>query len=218
MIIALSGQKRSGKDSCADVLVRQHKFEKLSLANPIRELGEEIFGIPVSTFIDDHLKEKPFSSPLFLEEWNIDDIVVYVEDKWNMPVSAKSLQTMRTFAGTQLNHPRHVLQFVGTELLRNNIDKDIFLKLADQKINNSSKNIVITDCRFSNERQWFKNQGATLCLIKRPQMTFNDTHSSENDLGTEDEYSVVMTNDGSLSRFQLDIGEWINVKLKRGSY
>lgn len=217
MIIALSGQKRSGKDSCADVLVKEYNFQKLSLAQPIRELGVEIFGIPFATFMDDDLKEKPFNSPLFLEEWNIDDIVVYVEDKWNMPVSTESLQTMRTFAGTQLNHPRHILQFVGTELLRNNIDKDIFLKLADQKINNSSRNIVITDCRFSNEREWFKKQGATLCLIKRPELTFKDAHSSENDLGTEDEYSVIMTNDGSLNGFQLDIGEWINTKLQRNS-
>jgi hypothetical protein len=218
MIICLSGQKRTGKDSCADVLVAKYNFKKLSLADPIRELGQEIFDIPISVFNSDELKEKPFKEPIFLEEWNIDDIVTYVEDVWNMPVSTATLQTMRTFAETQLNHPRHVLQFVGTELLRNNIDDSIFLKLAARRMRMNDGHFVIADCRFSNERAFFKEIGATLCLIKRPTIHYIDTHMSENDLGTDDDYDVIMTNDGSLNSFKLDVSEWINTKLLRISF
>jgi hypothetical protein len=119
-----------------------------------------------------------------------------------MTVPLETLHKMREFAGTEFLHPRHILQFVGTELLRNNVDKDIFLKLADQQIGKTTRNVVITDCRFSNERKWFKKQGAVLCLVKRPELTFKDSHSSENDLGEEVDYDVIMTNDGTLNGLQ----------------
>lgn len=218
MIICLSGQKRAGKDLSADILVSKANFQKLSLAEPIRELCMEIFGIPFAAFTNDNLKEKPFVRPYILEEFNIDDIVVYVEDKWDMPVSDEILNNMRTFAGTEFLHPRHILQFVGTELLRNNIDTDIFLKLADRRIENMPGHVVITDCRFSNEREWFKKQGAVICLIKRPQLVSSDLHASENDLGTDDDYDVIMTNNGTLDGFKIDIEEWIATKLNRRSF
>lgn len=218
MIVCLSGQKRVGKDVTADILVSKANFNKISLAQPIRELCSEIFSIPLSTFTNDDLKEKRFSEQVTLFENNIDDIVMYVEDEWNMSVPLETLYKMREFAGTEFLHPRHILQFVGTELLRNNIDSDIFLKLADQRIANITGHVVITDCRFSNEREWFKKQDAVLCLVKRPKLASKDAHVSENDLGEEADYDVVMTNDGSLSRFKIDIEEWVAMKLNRRSY
>lgn len=218
MIICLSGSKRVGKDVTADVLVSKHNFQKISLADPIRELCREVFGITITTFTDDNLKEKPFVRPYILEEHNIDDIAMYVEDNWNMGISDGTLSDMRKLEGKELLHPRHILQFVGTELLRNNIDKNIFLKLADKKIDATTRNVVITDCRFSNEREWFKKQGAVLCLVKRPVVRYIDMHMSENDLGKEEDYDVIMTNDGTLSGFKVDVEEWIATKLARRSY
>jgi len=218
MIIALSGRARSGKDTCADILVSKHNFTKISLADPIRELCSKVFNIPVSTFLSDELKEKPFEEPVYLGYSRIIDIIEVIEDNWGFDIDKVSHLNMLKLAGEQLKHPRHILQVVGTEVIRNNVDKDIFLKLADKRIGNTSKNIVITDCRFSNERKWFKKQGATLCLVKRPTRHYIDMHMSENDLGAEADYDVVMTNDGTLSGFKIDVEEWIATKLARRSY
>lgn len=216
MIVCLSGIKRSGKDSCADVLVNNYNFEKFSLAQPIRELCSLVFQIPIETFTSDELKEKLFSHPILLNEAYLGHIIEIVENDWGFKVDEVAKSGMIKQLGAELIHPRRILQTVGTEVLRNNIDLDIFLKLADKKIKECEKNVVIADVRFANERTWFKKQGAILCLVKRPNMASGDVHASENDLGTEDEYSVVMVNDDSLSRFKIDVGSWINTKLNTG--
>lgn len=47
---------------------------------------------------------------------------------------------------------RKLLQFVGTELFRNNFDQDIWVKLLKKQIRESESNlIVVTDVRFPNE-------------------------------------------------------------------
>jgi len=219
MIVALSGVKRCGKDSCADVLVKDYNFQRISLADPIRELGEKVFDIPVSTFLSDDLREKPFETPMSLNCVHISNIIDEVQTNWGFDISSDIEMQMFMQAGFEFKHPRHILQMVGTELLRNNIDKDIFLKLADKRIEKIDKNIIITDCRFANEREWFKNKGAILCLIKRPSLTVSgDLHASENDLGEDKDYDIIMNNDGSLSRFQIDISNWAHVRLGRRSY
>jgi hypothetical protein len=218
MIIALSGAKRSGKDSASDVLCKDFNFERISLADPIRELCAKVFKIPISTFTSDDLKEKSFDVPLKLELYHIAEIIDIVSKVWEFDISIEARNSMYNNKNTLLKHPRHILQTVGTEIIRNNVDKDIFLKLADKRIEKIDKNVVITDCRFSNEREHFKAIGATLCLIKRPSKHHIDMHMSENDLGTEADYDVVMNNDDSLSRFQIDIGFWADARLKRRSY
>lgn len=218
MIIALSGKARSGKDSFADVLTSKYNFEKLALADPIRELASKVFGIPLSTFTSDQLKEMNFVYPIILDEGYLGHIIDIVENDWGFKVDEDAKAGMMKQLGAEFIHPRKILQTVGTEIIRNNLDKDIFLKLADKRIDKTTRNVVITDCRFSNEREWFKKQNATLCLIKRPQLTFTDGHSSENDLGADTEYDVIITNDECLNRFQIEVGEWMNARLQRMSY
>ena len=218
MIITLSGKARSGKDTCADILVNKYNFEKFSLAQPIRELASKVFDIPLDTFTSDELKEKNFTHPIILDEAYLGHIIDIVENDWGFNVDEVAKVGMMKQLGAEFIHPRRILQTVGTEVIRNNVDKDIFLKLADKRIGISNKNIVIVDVRFSNEREWFKKQGAVLCLIKRPELTSKDSHTSENDLGTDEDYGVIMTNDESLNRFRLDVATWISHKLKQVSY
>jgi len=50
MIIALSGLSGTGKDTAADILVRNHGFVKVSLADPIKRICRDVFD-----FTDDQL-------------------------------------------------------------------------------------------------------------------------------------------------------------------
>ena len=43
LIIALSGKKRSGKDTVADYLVERFGFVKYGFADPIKEIGKIMF-------------------------------------------------------------------------------------------------------------------------------------------------------------------------------
>lgn len=214
MIVCLSGTKRVGKDSAADVLIEKYNFEKFSLAQPIRELCSTVFEIPLETFTSDELKEQLFTHPIILNEAYLGHIIEIVEKDWGFKVDKAATEGMTKQLGAEFIHPRRILQTIGTEVLRNNIDTDIFLKLADKRIANCEKNVVIADVRFANERKWFKDRGATLCIVKRPSLSFGDVHSSENDLGTDDDYDVVMNNTGCLSSFKIDVGSWINTRVK----
>lgn len=213
MIVCLSGQKRTGKDTAADVLISRYGFQKFSLAQPIRELCSKVFQIPMDTFTSDELKEQLFTYPIILNESYLGHIIEIVENEWGFPVSETAKQGMVKQLGSELIHPRRILQTVGTEVIRNNVDLDIFLKLADKQISTCPHNVVIADVRFSNERVWFKKQGAVLCLVKRPNTMKGDVHASENDLGEESEYDTIMTNDDTLNRFQIEVSTWMNAKM-----
>lgn len=68
---------------------------------------------------------------------------------------------------------RKLLQFIGTELFRNNIDDAIWVRSLWYRIqNDKGNNYVVTDVRFNNELQFFKDhskKGEFICLkIIRP--------------------------------------------------
>lgn len=46
MLVAIAGRAGAGKSTIADILVRDHGFAKLSLADPIREIAE-LFGFEI---------------------------------------------------------------------------------------------------------------------------------------------------------------------------
>jgi hypothetical protein len=63
--------------------------------------------------------------------------------------------------------PRWVLQYWGTEVLRNNFHKDIWVASVENKLRQSKDNIVITDCRFANEVNAIKNAGGITMRVVR---------------------------------------------------
>lgn len=81
--------------------------------------------------------------------------------------------------GTVLTSPRHIAQFVGTDLLRNCIDPDIHLKIAAGKMNSSKINVV-SDIRFKNEYDFFEKTipGFFSMYINRPEVIPVDLESA----------------------------------------
>lgn len=217
MLISLSGQKRTGKDTVADILVRQHKYVKYSLATPLRELCSEVFQIPYETFTDDNTKEKLFAHPIRLDEEHLGLMLSVLENNWDFPVSKESKEKLLQLVGTEMKHPRNILQTMGTEVIRNCIDDQIWLKIADNRIGILA-DVVIADVRLKNEREWAKNRGAVLCIINRPQLKTQDVHISENDLGNESEYDLILNNTADLSSFQVEVGMFFNNFLSKRRY
>jgi hypothetical protein len=59
VIIALSGWKRSGKDTVADYLVKTHGFKRLAFADPLKESVAKEFGLTRQVIDDSTTKEAP---------------------------------------------------------------------------------------------------------------------------------------------------------------
>lgn len=104
--------------------------------------------------------------------------------------------------------PRQILQYVGTELFRDqmvklipNIGKDIWIKVMDKKIKKifkgGAKGVVITDIRFENEAKLIKSLGGIVIKVVRPSSEIKGLpdHSSEK-LNFEADYTII--NDGSI--------------------
>jgi hypothetical protein len=97
---------------------------------------------------------------------------------------------------------RDMLQFVGTDILRDMVDENYHYDSVARVIHNDKlHSVVVSDCRFKNERNNLKSQfKAITMLVVRPSLEKNATsgHASETSLGSVEEYDHVIINDGSL--------------------
>lgn len=86
--------------------------------------------------------------------------------------------------------PRQVMQFIGTDLFRNQMKKilpndneDIWVKCVEKQIlNDKHKHFVITDVRFQNEVDMIKKYGGIIIKIIRPSIIDISTHASEQNI------------------------------------
>jgi hypothetical protein len=65
--------------------------------------------------------------------------------------------------------PRWVLQYFGTDVLRNHFHNDIWIASLEHKLSTMSEDsrIVISDARFTNELELLSSAGATSLCVKR---------------------------------------------------
>lgn len=108
--------------------------------------------------------------------------------------------------------PRTVLQYVGTELLRDQLDtimpglgKNVFInnfKLWYAQQGPDAK-IVIADVRFQNEADVIKELGGLLLKIERPSLESTDSHASEVELKNIANYDKIINNNRETDLFYL---------------
>ena len=110
-IIAICGAKRSGKDLLAIHIINKYGYEKISFAEPLKEIVKLIFNFnDIQVGLDEYTN-------------NNDGIEKdIIDDRWGIT-------------------PRKALQFIGTEVLQNkiqelipNIKKDYFANILLSKI------------------------------------------------------------------------------------
>lgn len=95
--------------------------------------------------------------------------------------------------------PRQILQWLGTDCLRSEINEHFFLLHMENKIQHlKSDNVVITDVRFDNEAKFIKERGGKIVKITRgEEKEDKEAHSSEK--GVSDEFiDEIIANDGTI--------------------
>lgn len=203
-IIAISGFIGSGKDTVANYLMERYGFKRESLAKSLKDAAAAIFNWPRHLLEGDSLESREWRETP--DEW--------WSTKLNIPNAT----------------PRLILQLVGTEVFRNNFNKDMWTLSLENRLRNNNSNIVITDCRFPNEIEMIKQLSGKLLWVRRqtlpewydmayevntvsPQLTdvFKDKygiHESEFKwIGTNFDY--VLYNDNSLNDLYQDIDKFM---------
>lgn len=156
IIIGISGTIGSGKDTVADYLVTFHGFKRLSFASSLKDAVASIFGW------DRTLLE---GSTRASREWR-EQVDVWWADRLGIPYLT----------------PRYILQQWGTDVLRSHFHDEIWVASLENRLRNTTDDVVITDCRFSNEVTAIKNAGGiTIRANRGPTPSWYDLAIKYND-------------------------------------
>lgn len=205
MILAIGGKLESGKDTVADYLVEKFKFVKLAFADNLKEMVMHIFGLEEADCYTTEGKLKKFDEPIVLDrignKYIIKEVIRWLSDVNNWKVTeenvAKLIKLFEDVEGRKLYTTREVLQFFGTEVLRDCIDSDIHAKIVLKEIaRDEIEKAVIADARFENERKMVTAKGGKTVLIDCVQTREQKSeHRSETGIGTKEDYDYYIVND-----------------------
>lgn len=180
-IVAFSGFATSGKDTAAQVLIKEYGYTRLSFADKIRE----------SLLILNPIVQTDNRGHVFrLRE-------VVEEEGWDE--AKKTLEI------------RRLLQVMGTEVGRDTYDQDFWADLVSSQIYENlykpdCKGYVITDVRYENEVSVIASFRPYSFLIKilRPDTGPVNSHSSDKGLPNH-LFDTVIMNDGTIPELHADI-------------
>lgn len=158
-LIGLIGKKRTGKDTFAAKLVRDFGYERVALADPLREAALALDPI-VGTFplLDDGITR--------VREWRLSHVIDSIG--WEK-------------AKDYCPEVRRTLQRLGTESIRS-LDDQFWIRTAFARIDAlraEGKPVVVTDVRYPNEADAIREATGYLVRIVRDLPQDGDTHASE---------------------------------------
>lgn len=150
-IIGLCGFAGSGKSTVANYLVDHHNFQRMSFATALKDVVASLFC------------------------WDRE----LVEGK---TADARTWREQPDpFWSTVMGEPwtaRRALQFVGTDVMRNHLHKNIWVERVKRELQllPESANVVFDDVRFVNEIDTLRSCGATIMVMNRPDIMTHEHH------------------------------------------
>ena len=197
MIIGVAGKLESGKDTYSDYLAAHHGYTKLAFADNLKKMCMKVFNLTHEDCYSTHGKFKDFKIPMGFSYFHALNIGRWLDEVNNWPITYDILVAIAKKTDVHFTNPRHVLQFVGTEVMRDCVDPDIHAKIIMQQINREAlQKVVISDARFENERKIVKEHHGKLVLVDCVQTRDQESaHRSETGLGDPSEYDLVVVND-----------------------
>lgn len=186
MIIGLTGQLQVGKDTVADYLVESYGFEKVGYADALYECVSALFDIDRET----------------IERFKVEEVECYFSRSKEWPK-------------VTLTHPitmRQILQRMGTDVVRDIIGKDTWVRILVKKfIDNQNVDYVVKDVRFDNEANAIHQEdwNSFIWRIIRPGY-IGDTHASE--AGISNKYvNMEINNDGNIDKLYNAVDEIMEI-------
>ena len=201
--IILAGRKQTGKDTSAhlisEILARQWQYTyPLEFANGRRQIHivhfadalkdacAMIFGIDRQDMVTEEGKKK-----LTDVKWPLLTHDGYV------PFGNHSPYTPEPPAGSFMT-VREILQFVGTDLFRTQIDPDIWVKSVFRRKYGPDDVVIVADARFPNECLHSKANGLLVKLERDTGELSKDMHVSETALDDYNDYDAIIVNNHDL--------------------
>jgi hypothetical protein len=220
--ITLAGKKQVGKDTSAGLIYnliyptiqrtdqflnghRIHPKEAYQIhvvhfADALKKACSLIFGISMQDMESEEGKLKPTTVVWPNFGTYIPQHESFRQPDGTMPMRKVYFPTRDT---TNYMTVREILQFVGTDLLRNQLDPDIWVRSVFNQPYGQDDIVIIADCRFPNEAVFAKENGL---LIKIERGTAQkDTHISETALDSYSSYDEIVDNNGNIDKLRADL-------------
>ena len=218
--ITLAGQKQVGKDSSARiiqatlgcqsfwfdlkdeeiqinsaVLSSNDMYDKIHIvhfADSLKQACHIIFGIPLEDMETEEGKQK-----LTHVRWPDGYGVNTVSYSVNRDGEGVKGVIYKPSDNNRFMTVREVLQFVGTELFRNQMVADVWLESIFRKPWKEDDIVIIADARFPNEVAVAKEKGLLIGVSRNTGLE-SDGHASETSLADYDGYDHMVVNNGSV--------------------
>jgi dephospho-CoA kinase len=195
MIIGIVGQKRSGKDTFANYLVREYGFIKLAFADPIKEIASVMFNIN-----SDDLKKDVLDKEKTMDRFGI------------------SLREFYQKFGTEIMQHDIYKYFPNLE---HHIPKkkfwvyNIFNQIEKLK-KKGNKNFIISDVRFLHEAEHIYQNNGLLIKVDNDNIINTDNHISENSINDIPKHYIKysINNNSSLDNYYNEIDKLCYIDLK----
>jgi dephospho-CoA kinase len=174
-VIAICGEKRSGKDVLANYIAHKYGYTKLAFADPLKNIVKLIFDFNDIQVGIDEINCNGTEKDTIDERWGISP--------------RQALQ----FFGTEI-FQNNIQQLIP------NINKDFFANSLINKIKDNHT-YVISDIRFLHEYEKLKNYDLTIIRISRPTNFFNtDNHLSEQEF-KKLPFDIHIINDSTIQKY-----------------
>ena len=193
-IISFSGKKHSGKTELCKIN-EQYSYININFADELKNLVCNCLNIT-----RDELEiKKDVSNDVI---YNLNQKIEYISQE--TLINKNVIQNLIT--NKQFISIREILQFIGTDIIRQHNPLWHIDKIKQKIVNNQDKYYCIGDTRFINEKQLIEDLHGECWYIIRDTLKENDAHISENELSQKD-FENIIDNNNSKDDF---ITQWKN--------
>lgn len=178
-LIGLGGLKRSGKDTLAEHWHDRWGYVVMGMSEPLLDMA-----LVLNPWIN-----FPAPRESMLGQVSIGAPLAEIVEKEGY-TKAKEYPEVRAF-----------LQRLGTDVGREMIDQDLWIKQAAAAIRkhwSEGKSVVLTGIRFPNEIDMIRSMGGTTLSITRGTLAADDSHASETSL-TPGDFTWLIENNSTLA-------------------
>ena len=224
-IIVISGLKNSGKDTVADMLqyclsvpepfrkywmYRHYRYafnstyEKVALADSLKDTLSVLFGIPVEKFY-----ERDFKEHFYIKGLEITDTPdnILDEDSFIKMLNKKDFSFLKTHFITI----RQLLQCFGTEIVRGLFGNAFW---AERAMKHTFDKMIITDLRFKVELEAVRKRNGLVLYIDNPNC-IPEQHASESEvleMKDNHDFDFIIENNGTLEDLFNKIVKWMELQ------
>lgn len=140
LVLALSGWRGSGKDTSADYLVNEYGFKKMSFAARLKDMVSKLYNVPREDLDSPTRKEMPLVN-----------LPVIPTDRFTQTIHDMLREELKSGYWT----PRALCILEGS--IKRSVHANYWIRaVAEEIINSSSGNYVISDMRYQSEADTLK--------------------------------------------------------------